>query len=98
MNIYALLCLLHFVSPATPPQPKAILFATSKFWFNYRQGAGILSLYQHLVRNGYSDEDVVLLIPDNLACNPRNNNGQLINSIDGDSTTNDYACSQIDYK
>ena len=73
MHYIILLYLLIGVTITTKTYNKAILFCTSKFWFNYRQGAGILSLYQLMRKNGFRDEDIILMIPDNLACNPRNN-------------------------
>lgn len=38
----------------------------------------------HTLRNyGYKDENILLLIPENTACNPRNNDPGVISPFDG---------------
>lgn len=50
----------------------AVLVATSRFWFNYRHLANTLSLYRTVKRLGIPDSQILLLLPDDMACNPRN--------------------------
>ena len=50
----------------------AILVSTSRFWFNYRHGANILSVYHTIKRLGISDSNIILMLADDFACNPRN--------------------------
>lgn len=51
---------------------KAVLIATSKGWDNYRHQADILAYYQLLKKKGYSDDDIVLIMADDIANNTRN--------------------------
>ncbi|KIW24091.1 uncharacterized protein PV07_09825 [Cladophialophora immunda] len=50
----------------------AVLVSTSRFWFNYRHLANTLSLYRTVKRLGIPDSQILLLLPDDMACNPRN--------------------------
>ena len=50
----------------------AVLVCTSKFWFNYRHMANTLSLYKTVKRLGIPDSQIILMLPDDMACNPRN--------------------------
>jgi GPI-anchor transamidase subunit K len=50
----------------------AVLVSTSRFWFNYRHLANVLSLYRTVKRLGIPDSQILLLLPDDMACNPRN--------------------------
>ena len=43
---------------------RALLVATSSGWTNYRHQADVLALYQLLRRNGFSDENIVLVCAD----------------------------------
>uniref|UniRef100_A0ACD5ZDR0 Uncharacterized protein n=1 Tax=Avena sativa TaxID=4498 RepID=A0ACD5ZDR0_AVESA len=51
----------------------AVLVCTSRFWFNYRHMANTLSLYRTVKRLGIPDERIILMLADDMACNPRNN-------------------------
>ncbi|KAM3227460.1 hypothetical protein ACQJBY_059317 [Aegilops geniculata] len=78
-----LLVLLTFSSAAAPPAAAspsavhnnnwAVLVCTSRFWFNYRHMANTLSLYRTVKRLGIPDERIILMLADDMACNPRNN-------------------------
>ncbi len=46
--------------------------ATSKFWFNYRHNANILSIYHILKSYGVPDSQIIVMLGDEMACNPRN--------------------------
>ncbi|KFX89300.1 hypothetical protein V497_03319 [Pseudogymnoascus sp. VKM F-4516 (FW-969)] len=50
----------------------AVLVGTSRFWFNYRHLANVLSLYRTVKRLGIPDSQIILMLPDDMACNPRN--------------------------
>ena len=45
---------------------------TSRFWFNYRHIANTLSLYHSVKQMGIPDSQIILMLPDDMACNPRN--------------------------
>lgn len=65
------------VAPATPVAAEhtsnwAVLVSTSRFWFNYRHLANVLSIYRTVKRLGIPDSQIILMLPDDMACNPRN--------------------------
>ncbi|KAK3673353.1 glycosylphosphatidylinositol anchor biosynthesis [Recurvomyces mirabilis] len=60
------------ISDATHTSNWAVLVSTSRFWFNYRHMANTLSLYRTVKRLGIPDSQIILMLPDDMACNPRN--------------------------
>jgi len=50
----------------------AVLVDSSRFWFNYRHAANVLSLYQSIKRLGIPDSNIVVMLADDHACNSRN--------------------------
>ncbi|KAJ1922822.1 glycosylphosphatidylinositol anchor biosynthesis [Tieghemiomyces parasiticus] len=50
----------------------AVLVCTSRFWFNYRHMANTLSMYRTVKRLGIPDSNIILMLADDAACNPRN--------------------------
>ncbi|KAJ2462166.1 glycosylphosphatidylinositol anchor biosynthesis [Coemansia sp. RSA 2322] len=50
----------------------AVLVCTSRFWFNYRHIANTLSMYRTVKRMGIPDSHIILMLADDMACNPRN--------------------------
>jgi len=70
----------------------AVLVDTSRFWFNYRHVANVLSIYRSVKRLGIPDSQIILMVADDMACNPRNphpatvfnNANQQINVYGGD--------------
>ena len=50
----------------------AVLVCTSRFWFNYRHIANTLSLYRTVKRLGIPDSNIILMLADDVSCNPRN--------------------------
>ncbi|KFH47192.1 GPI-anchor transamidase-like protein [Hapsidospora chrysogenum ATCC 11550] len=50
----------------------AVLVGTSRFWFNYRHMANVLALYRTVKRLGIPDSQIIMMLPDDMACNPRN--------------------------
>ena len=72
--VLALLALLAlpFLTTATHTSNWAVLVSTSRFWFNYRHLANVLSFYRTVKRLGIPDNQIILMLPDDMACNPRN--------------------------
>jgi len=50
----------------------AVLVDTSRFWFNFRHVANVLSIYRSVKRLGIPDSQIILMVADDMACNPRN--------------------------
>jgi len=50
----------------------AVLVDASRFWFNYRHVANVLSMYRSVKRLGIPDSQIILMVADDMACNPRN--------------------------
>ncbi|PHH86544.1 hypothetical protein CDD83_10068 [Cordyceps sp. RAO-2017] len=68
----ALLALLAPGAVAEHTSNWAVLVCTSRFWFNYRHLANVLSMYRTVKRLGIPDSQIILMLPDDMACNPRN--------------------------
>ncbi|RLV92657.1 GPI-anchor transamidase [Spathaspora sp. JA1] len=75
----------------------AVLVSTSRFWFNYRHMANVLSLYRTVKRMGIPDSQIILMLSDDIACNSRNAfPGTVFNNMDqaidlyGESIEVDY--------
>lgn len=70
-------CVLHLQVPDNFAKTEhsnnwAVLVDTSRFWFNYRHVANVLSIYRSVKRLGIPDSQIILMIADDMACNPRN--------------------------
>ncbi|KAM0750442.1 hypothetical protein T439DRAFT_326408 [Meredithblackwellia eburnea MCA 4105] len=50
----------------------AVLVCSSRFWFNYRHIANTLAMYRTVKRLGIPDSQIILMLADDVACNPRN--------------------------
>lgn len=50
----------------------AVLISTSRFWFNYRHMSNTLSIYRTVKKLGIPDSQIILMLADDIACNPRN--------------------------
>lgn len=50
----------------------AILVSSSRYWFNYRHVTNALSIYHLLLKGGYSHDNIVLMLADDIPCNMRN--------------------------
>ncbi|MCJ1382470.1 glycosylphosphatidylinositol anchor biosynthesis [Xylographa soralifera] len=72
LPLLPLLSLLALPTLSTHTSNWAVLISTSRFWFNYRHLANVLSLYRTVKRLGIPDSQILLLLPDDMACNPRN--------------------------
>ncbi|CAI4058890.1 hypothetical protein SKDZ_04G5320 [Saccharomyces kudriavzevii ZP591] len=75
----------------------AVLVSTSRFWFNYRHMANVLSMYRTVKRLGIPDSQIILMLSDDVACNSRNlfpgsvfNNKDHAIDLYGDSVEVDY--------
>ncbi len=49
-----------------------IILSASKFYFNYRHSLNAIIFYQYLKNKGISDDNILLMIPTDHACSPRN--------------------------
>ncbi|KAK9467721.1 peptidase C13 family-domain-containing protein [Lipomyces arxii] len=67
-----LLTLVVAVSSNTHTNNWAVIVSTSRFWFNYRHQANALSMYRTVKRLGIPDSQIILMLADDAACNPRN--------------------------
>ncbi|SCU82191.1 LANO_0B05424g1_1 [Lachancea nothofagi CBS 11611] len=75
----------------------AVLVCTSRFWFNYRHMANVLSMYRTVKRLGIPDSQIILMLSDDVACNSRNlfpgsvfNNADRALDLYGESVEVDY--------
>jgi len=50
----------------------AVVVSTSRFWFNYRHSANALGIYRTVKRLGIPDSNIILMLADDMSCNPRN--------------------------
>lgn len=61
----------------------AVLVCSSRFWFNYRHVANVLSVYRTVKRLGIPDSNIILMLADDIACNSRNKfPGTIFNNAD----------------
>lgn len=70
------------------PNIHAVLVSSSRYWFNYRHAMNSLGLYQVLRENGVPDSQIVLMIADEYAINPRNpfKNGMYASGVKPENT------------
>jgi phosphatidylinositol glycan class K len=74
----------------------AVLVDSSKFYFNYRHTVNTLMFYQMLKRFGLDDEHIILMLPENHQCHPRNlYPGRIEDSFHSEDLMNDV---EIDYR
>lgn len=75
---------------------KALLVASSTGWGNYRHQADVLNVYSMLKDFGWSDDDIILVMSDDIAYNQKNPyQGQIRVSEDGDNLYDDVV---LDYR
>lgn len=55
-----------------PTNNWAVLVSSSKYWYNYRHAANVLSIYRSIKRLGVDDSHIILMLADDMACDPRN--------------------------
>jgi len=75
----------------------AVLVCTSRYWFNYRHIANTLSIYRSIKKLGIPDSHIILMLGDEMPCNPRNprpatvfNNANKQINVYGDDVEVDY--------
>lgn len=82
--------------PSIPEGNKAVLICGSEGWHNYRHQADLLHVYNTLKENHYSDNDIILIMRDDIAFNPKNPyQGVIKVSPDGENLYHDVV---IDYR
>ena len=60
-----------------------VIADASRYWFNYRHVANALSIYHSVKRLGIPDSHIILMLSDDMACNPRNpTSAQIFNNRD----------------
>ena len=96
-SLLTLLSTLPIPTHQTHTSNWAVLISTSRFWFNYRHPANVLSIYRTVKRLGIPDSQIILMLPDDMACNPRNafpgtvyNNADRALDLYGDNIEVDY--------
>ncbi|XP_065917155.1 GPI-anchor transamidase-like isoform X2 [Dysidea avara] len=97
-----LYCALGVICSQHPPRSGhtnnwAVLICSSRYWFNYRHIANTLSIYHSVKRLGIPDSHIILMLADDMACNPRNaypakvfNNYRKNLNVYGDDVEVDY--------
>ena len=69
------LCLLFVLSclaQTTHNNNWAIIISTSKYFFNYRHNSNALTVYKMVKELGIPDSQILLMLPEDVACTPRN--------------------------
>jgi phosphatidylinositol glycan class K len=85
-------------SPATPASSNyAVIISTSRSWFNYRHTANALAVYHSVKSSGIPDTNIILMLADDLPCNPRNvHPGQIFTERNYDVDLHSNV--QVDYR
>ncbi len=65
-------CLSSSVFRSSHSNNWAVLVDTSRFWLNYRHESNVLAFYRTIKRLGVPDSNIILMVSDDQACNPRN--------------------------
>jgi glycosylphosphatidylinositol transamidase (GPIT) subunit GPI8 len=50
----------------------AVIVSTSKYWFNYRHNSDALTFYHLVKEQGIPDSNIILMIPEDVACTTKN--------------------------
>lgn len=75
---------------------QALIVASSTGWSNYRHQADAFAMYQLLKEHGYTDDNIILIVADDIANNSKNpENGVIRIKHGGDNV---YVNAQIDYR
>lgn len=76
----------------------AVLVDASRYWFNYRHVANVLSIYRSVKKLGIADSHIILMLADDMACNARNVRPATVFK-NADQTVNVYGDDvQVDYR
>ncbi|KAL5267688.1 hypothetical protein ACHWQZ_G004659 [Mnemiopsis leidyi] len=79
------ICLLLLFCPLSAVHTNnwVVIADASRYWFNYRHAANALSIYYSVKRLGIPDSHIILMLSDDMACNPRNpTSAQVFNNRD----------------
>ena len=49
-----------------------VILSSSKFYFNYRHTVNSMYVYQIVKKLGIPDSNIIMMLPENHACHPRN--------------------------
>ena len=76
----------------------ALILNSSRYWFNYRHANNALGIYHLLKQNGIPDDNIILMLADEYAANPRNpyKNRMHANGVASESWYS--ADSEVDYR
>lgn len=83
LNILTLVNLINFIycdsnseksssNDKRPTNNWAVLVSSSRYWYNYRHAANVLSIYRSIKRLGIDDSHIILMLADDMACDARN--------------------------
>jgi len=61
----------------------AVIVSASKWWYNYRHATNALSYYHTARRMGIPDSNIILMLAEDVACNPRNRHPGTVYSREG---------------
>ncbi|MDE6027567.1 MAG: legumain, partial [Muribaculaceae bacterium] len=75
---------------------QALLIGASSEWSNYRHQADVLAMYQLLKEHGYTDDNIILILADDIATNPNNPEKGVVRVRPGGE--NLYKDVKIDYR
>lgn len=75
---------------------KAILFSSSLGYYNIRQVNNIVKMYHHFRSNGFSDDDILLIIAEMQPCCEKNHRFGTLSFYDGDYE-NIFKGVEVDY-
>lgn len=74
----------------------AVVIDSSRFYFNYRHTVNSLLIYQTLKKFGFPDDHIILMLPENHQCHPRNPYpGKIFDGFHSDDLMSDV---EIDYR
>lgn len=76
----------------------AVLVDTSAFWFNYRHLSNVLGIYLNIKEAGIPDERIILMLAEDIACNPRNIFPGLVSNNDRERFNLLTKDVQVDYR
>lgn len=72
MLVFFLFFLFSFANATNHTNNWAVLVSSSRYWFNYRHMANALGMYRTVKRLGIPDSNIILMLADDVSCNPRN--------------------------
>jgi glycosylphosphatidylinositol transamidase (GPIT) subunit GPI8 len=64
---------------------KAFIFSSSVGYYNYRQNANALKIYETIKGNGLEDKDIILGFPENVGCCEKNPEQGVVSFYDNEN-------------